>query len=254
MAAIYDTIGVDYANLRQPDRRIAAQIDAALGPARTVLNVGAGTGSYEPVDREVTAVEPSLEMIRQRPPAAAPMVQASAESLPFSDHSFDAAMAILTVHHWTDKAQGFAEMRRVTRGPVVVLTFDPAHRGNCLADYLPELIDLDERVMPPMGDYGRWLGAVEVAPLPIPHDCSDGFLYAYWRRPRAYLDPRVRAAMSAFWMIDDAAAGLARLEDDLDSGRWDDRYGHLLALDAIDAGYRLVTTASSQPSTAAVGA
>ena len=254
MAAIYDTIGADYASLRQPDPRIAAQIDAALGPARTVLNVGAGAGSYEPPNREVTAVEPSLEMIRQRPPAAAPVVQASAERLPFADDSFDAAMAILTIHHWADKALGLAEMRRVTRGPVVVLTFDPAHRGNWLADYLPALIDLDERVMPPMGEYSRWMEAVEITPLPIPHDCRDGFLYAYWCRPCAYLDPQVRAAMSAFWMIDDAAAGLARLEDDLGSGRWTDRYGHLLALDAIDAGYRLMKTTSSQASTAAVTA
>lgn len=152
MAALYDTIGVDYANLRKPDPRIAAQIGAALGPARTVLNVGAGAGSYEPSDREVTAVEPSLEMIRQRPHGAAPVVQASAESLPFADDSFDAAMAILTVHHWADKAQGLAELRRVSRGPVLVLTFDSAHRGNWLTDYLPGLIELDERIMPPMDD------------------------------------------------------------------------------------------------------
>ena len=188
MAAIYDTIGVDYANLRRPDPRFAAQIEAALGPARTVLNVGAGAGSYEPRDREVTAVEPSLEMIRQRPPGAAPVVQATAESLPFADNSFDAAMAILTVHHWADKAQGLAEMKRVSRGPVVVLTFDPEHRGNWLTDYLPALIDLDERIMPPMSDYVGGLGAVDIAPLPIPYDCSDGFLYAYWRCPHAYLD------------------------------------------------------------------
>ena len=254
MAALYDTIGVDYANLRKPEPRIAAQIEAALGPARTVLNVGAGAGSYEPVDREVTAVEPSLEMIRQRPDGAAPVVQASAESLPFADNSFDAALAILTVHHWADKARGLAEMRRVSRGPVVLLTFDPAHRGNWLADYLPELIDLDDLAMPSMQDYVRWLGPVEIAPVPIPHDCRDGFLYAYWQRPRAYIDPRVRAAMSSFWALGGVEEGLRRLEDDLDSGLWHDRYGHLLALDTIDAGYRLVMTVSSHASTAAVGA
>lgn len=254
MAALYDTIGVDYANLRKPDPRIAAQIEAALGAARTVLNVGAGAGSYEPVDREVTAVEPSLEMIRQRPRGAAPVVQASAESLPLADNSLDAAMAILTVHHWANKARGLAEMRRVSRGPVVLLTFDPAHRGNWLTDYLPELIDLDEQIMPQMSDYGRWLGALELTPLPIPHDCSDGFLYAYWRRPRAYLDPRIRAAMSSFWVIAGVEDGLRRLENDLDSGLWHGRHGHLLGLDTIDAGYRLVTTVSSQASTAVVGA
>ena len=142
----------------------------------------------------------------------------------------------------------------VAGGTAVVVTFDPAHRRNWLADYLPELIDLDERIMPPMSDYRRWLGPVEIAPVPIPHDCSDGFLYAYWQRPRAYLDPRIRTAMSSFWTIGGAEDGLRRLADDLDSGRWHERYGHLMGLDAIDAGYRLVTTASSQRSTAAVGA
>ena len=254
MAASYDTIGVDYANLRQPDPRIAAQIEAALGSARTVLNVGAGAGSYEPRDREVTAVEPSLEMIRQRGAYAAPVIQASAESLPLADNSFDAAMAILTIHHWTDKPLGLAEMRRVSRGPVVLLTFDPAHRGNWLTDYLPELIGLDERIMPPMADYARWLGPVEIAPVPIPHDCRDGFLYAYCRRPSAYLDPRIRVPMSSFWALGGVEEGLRRLEDDLGSGLWHDRYGHLLVLDMIDAGYRLVTTVSSHASSAAVGA
>lgn len=254
MAALYDTIGVDYANLRRPDPRIAAQIAAALGSARTVLNVGAGTGSYEPTDREVTAVEPSLEMIRQRPPGAASAIQASAEDLPFADDAFDAAMAILTVHHWTDTPRGLAELRRVTRGPVVLLTYDPAFRGNWLTDYLPELIELDEQIMPPMSDYARWLGPVEAASLPVPHDCSDGFLYAYWHRPHAYLDPLIRRGSSAFHLRDGLQPGLEALERDLGSGLWHEHYGHLLALDAIDAGYRLVTTVSSQPSTAAVGA
>lgn len=254
MAAIYDTIGVDYANLRQPDPRIAAQIEAALGSARTVLNVGAGAGSYEPRHREVTAVEPSLEMIRQRVADAAPVVQGTAERLPFEDNSFDAAMAILTIHHWTDKPLGLAEMCRVSRGPVVLLTFDPAHRGNWLADYMPELIGLDERIMPPIADYARWLGPVEIAPVPIPHDCCDGFLYAYWHRPHAYLDPRIRSAISSFWAIGGVDEALRRLEGDLASGRWHEQYGPLLALDAVDAGYRLVKTVSSHASTATVGA
>jgi SAM-dependent methyltransferase len=238
--AIYDTIGVDYANLRRPDPRIAAQIEAALGSARSVLNVGAGTGSYEPPEREVTAVEPSLEMIRQRPPGSAPVVQASAESLPFEDGAFDAAMAILTIHHWPDRARGLAEVRRVTRGPIVILTFDPAHRGNWLTDYFPELVGLDDRVMPAMGDYARWLGPVEVAPVPVPHDCRDGFMFAYWRRPHAYLDPRIRAAISAFWSIDGVGAGVARLARDIETGLWAERHGDLLDLTEWDAGYRLV--------------
>ena len=242
MPAIYDAIGVDYANLRKPDPRIAAYIHAALGDAKTVLNVGAGAGSYEPVDRQITAVEPSAEMIRQRSEGAAPAIQGSAEALSFADDSFDAAMAILTVHHWTDKAKGLTEMRRVSRGPVVLLTFDPAHRGCWLTDYLPELVTLDEGQMPVIADYARWLGPVTTLPVPIPHDCSDGFLYAYWRRPHAYLDPRIRKGMSSFWKIAGAEAALERLAADLDSGAWEARYGNLMELDAIDAGYRLVVS------------
>ena len=211
MRALYDSIGINYSDHRKPDPRIAAMIADALGPAGTVLNVGAGAGSYEPEDRQVIAVEPSLEMIRQRPPTAAKAIQGHAEDLPFDDDSFDASMAILTVHHWTDKARGLKEMRRVTRGPVVLLTFDPSHRGAWLNDYLPELIALDEAQMPKMSDYEQWLGPVRISPVPIPHDCTDGFLYAYWRRPEAYLDPRIRSGSSSFRAIGNAEAGLGRL-------------------------------------------
>jgi len=241
MQSLYDLISLNYADLRKPDPRIAALIHDALGDARTVLNVGAGTGSYEPADREVTAVEPSLEMIRKRPEAAAPAIQASADRLPFADKSFDAAMAILTVHHWPDKQAGLNEMRRVTRGPIVLLTFDPAHRP-WLTDYLPELAKLDDAQMPRMEDYVRWLGEVRIAPVPVPHDCSDGFLYAYWRRPAAYLDPRIRSGSSSFWRISDADADLAHLASDLETGVWAKRYANLLARDDYDAGYRLVVT------------
>lgn len=240
MTAIYDRIGINYAGLRKPDPRIAAAIEQALGDARTVLNVGAGTGSYEPADREVIALEPSLEMIRQRARGAARAVQGRAEALPFADDSFDAAMAILTLHHWPDKAKGLKEIRRVTKGRIVLLTFDPDHRGAWLLDYLPELAALDDAQMPKMAEYEKWLGPVEVAPLLIPHDCSDGFLYAYWRRPWAYLDPLIRTGSSSFWAIGSAAEGLARLQRDLESGEWERRYSPLLELDALDLGYRLV--------------
>jgi SAM-dependent methyltransferase len=242
MRASYDTIGINYADLRKPDPRIAAAIGRALGPAKTVLNVGAGAGSYEPADRQVTAVEPSAEMIRQRRAAAAPVIQGFAEDLPFADRSFDAAMAILTVHHWSDKEKGLKELRRVARDRVVVLTFDPAHRGAWLLDYIPALAALDDTQMPSMADYGAWLGPVEISAVPVPHDCTDGFLYAYWRRPAAYLDPRLRAAMSSFWKLANTAEGLDRLARDLESGAWEQRYAHLLDLDACDLGYRLVTT------------
>jgi SAM-dependent methyltransferase len=242
MRTSYDTIGVNYSDLRKPDARIERAIGRALGSAKTVLNVGAGAGSYEPADRQVTAVEPSAEMIRQRGASAAPVVQGYAEDLPFDDNSFDASMAILTIHHWGDKEKGLKEMRRVTRDRVVVLTFDPSHRGFWLADYIPELVALDEAQMPRMADYETWLGPVEISPVPIPHDCTDGFLCAYWLRPAAYLDPRIRAAMSSFWMVDNISGGLERLASDLDSGAWAQQYSELLGLDECDYVYRLVTT------------
>jgi SAM-dependent methyltransferase len=239
MSANYDIIGSKYAELRKPDRRIARIIESALGSARTVLNVGAGTGSYEPADRSVIAVEPSREMIRQRSPAAGEAIQASADDLPFDNKTFDAAMAILTIHHWPDKAAGLREMRRVTRGRIVLLTFDPSHRP-WLTDYLPELAALDEAQMPTMSDYERWLGTVRITPVLVPHDCSDGFLYAYWRRPAAYLDAYIRSGSSSFWAIGNAEEGLQELRRDLETGAWQHRYAELLTLDEYDAGYRLV--------------
>lgn len=239
MAAKYDSIGINYADLRKPDHRIAAVIQQALGQAETVLNVGAGTGSYEPENLEVTAIEPSPEMIRKRSPSAARVLQGSADNLPFEDGAFDAAMAILTVHHWPDKEAGFREMCRVTRGRIVLLTFDPSHRP-WLTDYLPELVSLDEAQMPAISDYKRWLGPVQVSPVLIPHDCQDGFLYAYWRRPEAYLDARIRSGSSSFWAIGNAEAGLQKLKDDIETGEWARRYAELLTLDVYDAGYRLV--------------
>lgn len=238
-SAKYDSIGINYAELRRPDPRIAAAIWDALGSAETVLNVGAGTGSYEPTGRQVTAVEPSLEMISKRSPTAAEAIQAVAGDLPFNDKTFDAAMAILTVHHWPDPEAGLRELRRVTRGPIVLLTFDPLHRP-WLTDYLPELALLDEAQMPAMSTYGRWLGNMRVSPVLVPHDCMDGFLYAYWRRPEAYLDARIRSGSSSFWALSNVEDGLGKLARDLAAGEWQRRYADLLALDAYDTGYRLV--------------
>jgi SAM-dependent methyltransferase len=242
MSDLYDTIGLNYANLRRPEARIACQINEALGSAASVLNVGAGAGAYEPNDKLITAIEPSREMIQQRPASDATVIQGNAENLPFGDNSFDAAMASLTIHHWSDQAKGVAEMRRVARDKIVFLTFDPAFRGFWLTDYFPALITLDEGIMPKISDYEKWLGAVSVSCVPIPHDCTDGFLAGYWRRPSAYLDERVRAAMSSFWRIGDVTAGLTALEADLKSGRWSERYSHLLDLDEFDCGYRIIKT------------
>ena len=242
MSASYDQIGVGYSKRRKPDPRISQLINHALGDAWLVINVGAGAGSYEPNDRPVTAVEPSVEMIGQRPPTAAPVVQGYAEDLPFDDNSFDAAMAVLSLHHWTDKAQGCAEMRRVSNGRIVLLTFDPEYRDAWLLDYFPEFADQDDERFPKMLEYERWLGPVKIERVPIPHDCSDGFLYAYWRRPHAYLNAQVRAAISSFWTLDDASAGLTKLKNDLKSGDWNERYGACLERDSCDFGYRLVAT------------
>ena len=239
MSLTYDSMGINYAELRKPDPRIARYITHALGDASTVLNVGAGTGSYEPADRQVTAVEPSREMIRQRKPGAVPAIEACAESLPFPDKSFDASMAILTIHHWTDKRAGLREMRRVTRGPVVLLSFDPSSRP-WLTDYLPELAVLDDERMPTLVELEQWLGPLQVTPVPIPHDCTDGFLYAYWKRPFAYLDTRLRAGSSSFWLIKGVEEGLEELKRDLKSGAWERRYADLLQQDEYEAGYRLV--------------
>lgn len=237
--ARYDTIGEGYARRRRPDPRIAAAILAALGDARTVINVGAGTGSYEPADRVVQAVEPAQTMIDQRPAHAAPCVRASAESLPFPDASYDAAMAILTIHHWTDWRAGLREMRRVAPR-VVLLTFDVEASTFWLThDYFPALDALDREIMPRLSDLTAELGEARIVPVPIPHDCEDGFLGAYWRRPQVYLDPVARRSMSSFARID-AEDGLARLAGDVENGAWRKRYASLLDLDALDVGYRLI--------------
>ena len=247
MGLCYDSIGIDYANLRQPDARIAATILRALGPAHSVLNIGAGSGSYEPDDRPVLAVEPSMTMIAQRPAEAAPVVCGRAEALPFADDSFDVALAILTVHHWADLARGLAEMRRVARENVVILTFDPEMRDYWLADYFPGLVRLDDAQMPRLSELDQRLGGITVEIVPVPHDCTDGFLGAYWRRPEAYLDPRIRAAMSSFWALGDVTASGERLRADLESGRWAERYGALIDRDGYDFGYRLVTASCNPP-------
>jgi SAM-dependent methyltransferase len=242
MNTLYDTIGLNYANLRKPDFRIAQRIETALGGAKTVLNVGAGAGSYEPADRQITALEPSAEMIQQRPASNATLIQGSEEDLPYGDKFFDASMAVLTIHHWSDQERGVMEMRRVTRDKIVFLTYDPLFHGFWLADYFPALVTLDEGQMPQISSYEKWLGPVKVSRVPIPHDCSDGFLAGYWRRPAAYLDERVRAAMSSFWALGDVSEGLEKLEADLKSGAWEQRYCDLQNLEELDCGYRLVET------------
>lgn len=241
MAQLYDEIGIGYQNYRRPDPRLAIAIQRALGESRTVVNVGAGAGSYEPADRAVIAVEPSLAMIRQRRPEHAPVVQASATDLPFPEAAFDASLAILTVHHWPDQVRGLREMSRVARKRVVIVTWDPEVFGFWLtADYFPEITEVDRDICPSIQTLRGAFGEIEVHPLPVPHDCVDGFLGAYWRRPHAYLDAGVRGAISTFSKITEVESGLVRLRGDLESGAWERRYGHLLQQSDADLGYRLV--------------
>ena len=244
MATAYDRIGRGYTLTRQPDPRIGAMITEALGDVRSVVNVGAGTGSYEPAQMAVVAVDPSIEMIRQRPIGAAPAVLARAESLPFRRRSFDAALALLTIHHWTSIAAGLTELRRVATRRVVIFTYDPAcaDRFWLASHYLPEIIDLDRKRVPTLGQLQEWLGEIEIRQVPIPRDCKDGFQGAFWQKPEAYLDPVVRSGISTFAHLPSSAVdrGLAQLSDDLRSGRWEELFGHLRTQDSADLGYRLV--------------
>lgn len=241
---LYDTIGRGYRTRRQPDARIGAQIHEALGDSRRILNVGAGAGSYEPADRDVLAVEPSQVMVAQRPGGAAPAVRAVADALPFDDDSFDAAMASLTIHHWPDWEAGLTEVRRVTRDRIVLFTFDPDYRRFWLYDYFPGVVALDNGRMPTLERLANVLGEIEVATVEIPADCTDGFQGAYWKRPEAYLDADVRASISTFPALEDPQPGLDALASDLASGAWQERYGDVMSLDAVDLGYRIVTATS----------
>lgn len=245
--ALYDTIGIGYSAYRRPDPRIAARIADGLGAASTIVNVGAGAGSYEPADRAVVAVEPSAEMVRQRQRGAAPAVRASADHLPFGDGSFDAALAVLTIHHWPDWRAGIGEMRRVARDRVVILTWDPEHPGFWLVqEYFPEIVEMDLLTMPAIAQMASVLGPVEVRPVPVPGDCIDGFLGAYWRRPERYLDDGARGAISAFSKLRDVEPGLARLRADLANGAWKRRHASLLDRAELDIGYRMIV--ASPPS------
>jgi SAM-dependent methyltransferase len=248
MPWLYDRIGCSYTTTRHPDPRIATAIWDALGDARTVLNVGAGAGAYEPTDREVVALEPSEVMIAQRPHGAAPVVRGRAEELPFADGEFDAVMAVLSDHHWTDRRQGFAELRRVARHRVVLFNANPGEADLfwLTTEYLPEFLELIPsrfRRRDAWADELRSvLGAVDLAPVPVPHDCTDGFYGAFWRRPDAYLDPDVRTGISVFAQVPSAATdrAIGALRADLETGRWHQRHRALLELSELDLGYYVI--------------
>jgi SAM-dependent methyltransferase len=241
----YDEIGLNYADFRRADLRIEARIWAALGDARSVVNVGAGTGSYEPRDREVIAVEPSPLMIAERPEGAAPALRGVAEALPLDDRSVDAAMAVFTIHHWSDLAAGLAEMRRVARERIVLLTIDAKKNAEIwtLAEYFPEAMRAEEEKMPSLPALEAALPRAKVEAVPMPSRCRDEFTSALWDRPELFLEPDVLRASSLWHSLEPSAIerGQERLRADLESGRWDERHGHLRTLQELDIGLRLIT-------------
>jgi SAM-dependent methyltransferase len=240
----YETSGSGYARRRRADRRIARLVHEGLGRARSVVNVGAGAGSYEPAELKVTAVEPSAAMRSQRPGGHPPAIDAVAEHLPFADGSFDAAMAMVTVHQWRDPVRGLRELRRVSRDRVVILTFDgDALDRFWLARYVPELIDAERHRYPAIDRICAHLGGSAAEhPVPIPIDCTDGFTEAYYARPEMLLEPDVRASQSAWGFIPPEAADRAvdRLRGDLRSGAWDERFGHLRHRSTFEGSLRLI--------------
>jgi Methyltransferase domain len=242
MSELYDRIAPCYIATRREDPRLAALIRDALGPdVRTVINVGAGAGAYEPRDLDVTAVEPTAAMRANRPPGAAPAIDARAEALPFENRAFDASMTVFSDHHWQDRAQGLHELRRVARQRVVVLTYDPefADAYWLIRDYLPGFGRLPGMAVEEVAAH---LGGAEIRRLPVWHDCLDGFLLAYWRRPEAFLDPEVRAAISVFHRLpeDDIQEAVGRLRADLQSGAWAKRNRDILELERLDVGLVLL--------------
>ena len=241
----YDEIGVNYSDFRHADPRIEARVWAALGDARSVVNVGAGTGSYEPSDREVIAVEPSSLMIAMRPEGAAPALQGVAEALPLDDRSVDAAMAIFTIHHWRDLDAGLAEMRRVARKRIVLLTIDAAKNAEIwtLAEYFPEAMRAEEEKMPSISALEAALPRAKVEAVPMPSRCRDEFTSALWDRPELFLEPDLLRASSLWHSLEPGAIerGQQRLRRDLESGRWDELHGHLRSLPELDIGTRLVS-------------
>jgi SAM-dependent methyltransferase len=242
----YDAIGRGYARFRREDPRFRARIRAALGEARSVANVGAGAGSYEPEDMQVIALEPSAVMLAQRTPGTAHVVRAQAAALPLRSGSVDAAMAILSLHHWdAQRERGVRELRRVARGPVVLLTYDARISGQMwlMTDYLREVAALDRAIFPEPEQLAAWLGGdVRIEPVPIPRDTPDWMLGSYWAHPERVLDPEARAATSGFArMPDDVVQRVVRaLTRDLADGSWERRHGHLRALAELDVGLRLI--------------
>ena len=242
MNAIYDDIGTTYSVTRCTDPKIAQQIYAELQGATRIVNIGAGTGSYEPEDIALVAVEPSAKMIAQRKIGAHSVEQAFAEKLPFEHNSFSHAMTVLSMHHWADRARAFREINRVATEKFVALTWDPNAEPFWLTrDYFPEIHEMDKQIFPDLDELQAHFDEVNMRPLLIPSDCQDGFFAAFWKRPAAYLNSTVRQSMSPFAKIKELSAGLQRLEEDLASGVWAKNNQAILNASFLDVGYRVVS-------------
>jgi len=242
MTALYNRIGINYSASRGTDPRIADRLYAELKGASRIVNIGAGSGSYEPDGVELVAVEPSAQMIAQRVVGAYPAELAAAESLPFPDGSFSHAMTVLSMHHWSDRAKAFNEINRVATDKFVAISWDPTASPFWLTrDYFPEFHAEDLNKFPPLAEFHAHFDDVAISVLPIPDDCQDGFLAAFWKRPAAYLNPEVRQGISSFSKSTTLDAGLEKLAADLESGVWEERNASILESDEFDAGYRLIT-------------
>ncbi|MCB9077177.1 MAG: class I SAM-dependent methyltransferase [Anaerolineaceae bacterium] len=242
MDPIYDDIGINYSVTRCTDPKIAQQLYAELQGATRIVNIGAGTGSYEPENIDLVAVEPSSKMIAQRTMGSHPVEQAFAEKLPFDNRSFSHAMTVLSMHHWENRPLAFSEINRVATEKFVTITWDPHSEPFWLTrDYFPEIHEMDRQIFPDLDELNEYFDEVTMRPLPIPSDCQDGFFAAFWKRPAAYLSHQVRQSMSPFAKIKDLSAGLQKLEDDLASGVWAKNNHAILDLSSLDVGYRLIS-------------
>lgn len=246
--ALYDNIGINYSGTRRTDPKIAKQLNAELQGATRIINIGAGTGSYEPENVALVAVEPSSEMISQRQNKTHQVKQAFAENLPFEDNSFSHAMTVLSMHHWEDRPRAFGEINRVATEKFVAITWDPKSEPFWLTrDYFPEIHEMDKPIFPDLEELNLYFDDVKMHPLGIPSDCQDGFFAAFWKRPQAYLDRHVRQSMSPFSKIKDLSTGLQKLENDLASGAWKKNNQAILGLTSLDVGYRLISAKIRKP-------
>lgn len=244
-SANYDTVGQHYARFRQADPRIAALIHTELEGAISIINIGAGAGSYEPVCPFLVALDPSEKMLAQRNNHHATAVRARAEQIPFRSDTFDMASILLSIHHWDDWRLGLQEATRVTKSRIVLFTWVDVPHEFWLYDYIPALAQIDKGLFPSIEEVTKVIGPVREVTVPVPADCKDGFLCAYWNRPQRYLDAETRSAISTFSRLGDISSGLSRLSGDLKSGRWPQRYAELLTMDNYDFGYRLLVSSVS---------